>query len=333
MKLKELAKRSAIVNYAKLFYYMYRQEYIQERYTGRKRRRNGRAGTSGKFFAPRAVTDFLFRHWVEIGLILAKKRFVILQVEIALTARCSLRCRDCMNLMQYYHKPKDIGLEKNIKAIERICDAADYIMYFHVLGGEPFLYKELAEVLKYMETRAEIGEIVIFTNGTVMPAADVVPVLKNRKICVVISSYGELSKKADDLKKLLSDNHVKYIMYGEEFFWESYGDMSCRGRGHKELKKQFAQCSTLCRSVYNGRLHYCPRSGHASDLGVVTPKPGDYINLLNPSESIDHLRKRLMRFFYHKKDYISACNYCNKGTPYACKVRPGIQMKREEHTM
>ncbi len=312
MLIKELIRKSFAVDYAKLFYYMYKREKKQIHHPMMK---------------PGAVIDFLLRNSREIFQILIKKKFVILQVEIALTTRCSLRCRDCSNLMQYYQNPCDVDVKRNIRAISRICEAADHIMYFHVLGGEPFLYKDLAVVLKFMAARPEIGEIVVFTNGTLIPSDDVVAVLRKRKFRVVISCYGKLSRKTGELEQLLSDHHIRYQINKEEFYWETHGDVSPRNRSSRELKRQFLECSTLCRSIFNGELHYCPRSGHASDLGFITPQRQEYVDLSDESVSIDKLRKMLMSFFYCRRKYITACKYCDKGSRCVKKVTPGIQMK------
>ena len=40
-------------------------------------------------------------------------------VDIIITERCSLKCRDCSNLMQYYKNPKDCNTEELIKSIDR----------------------------------------------------------------------------------------------------------------------------------------------------------------------------------------------------------------------
>ena len=34
-------------------------------------------------------------------------------MDVVITERCSLKCKDCANLMQYYEKPQNSDLERN----------------------------------------------------------------------------------------------------------------------------------------------------------------------------------------------------------------------------
>ena len=53
------------------------------------------------------------------------KRLDILYVEMVLTTFCSLNCRGCAALMEYYSKREHTDLEKNIKSLSNLIDASD----------------------------------------------------------------------------------------------------------------------------------------------------------------------------------------------------------------
>ena len=51
----------------------------------------------------------------------------IRSVDLILTEKCSLKCKDCANLMQYYEKPINIESEELIGDLHDICSIADEI--------------------------------------------------------------------------------------------------------------------------------------------------------------------------------------------------------------
>ena len=48
-------------------------------------------------------------------------------IDVQITEKCSLKCKDCSNLMQYYKKPIDADFEILTKSIDKILNAVDLI--------------------------------------------------------------------------------------------------------------------------------------------------------------------------------------------------------------
>lgn len=69
-------------------------------------------------------------------------------VEIPVTQKCSLRCKDCVFMMTKFEHPVDYDLEKLLTYMDRLFKVVDGIQIFRILGGEPFIYKNLALVIK-----------------------------------------------------------------------------------------------------------------------------------------------------------------------------------------
>ena len=66
--------------------------------------------------------------------------------------------------------------------------------------------------------------------------------------------------------------------------WRDYGELADHGAAAKELDRQFIRCDMPCKSLLNGNLYYCPRSGHGYDLGMIEGKDGEYVDLLSNSK-------------------------------------------------
>lgn len=253
---------------------------------------------------------------------ICKKKFVFFpQVELVLTTRCTMRCEECLNLMQYYKKPRDMELNDNIDYIRMFMNAVDGVDRFILLGGEPFLYKDLAKIIKELESySSKIRSIWIYTNGTVMPAdQELQEVLSNnKKIYIYISNYGDLSKKKKELEQFCISKGINYIMADEDAYWISAGDLNNRGRNDEYLKMQYQKCTSKCTSILGGYLSYCARSSSARDLGIVSNERN--VNLLE-----DNLRRNLTDFLYLNVDFLQACNFCDRGTGLERRIPKALQ--------
>lgn len=243
--------------------------------------------------------------------------------QIVLTTRCSLRCEYCANLMQYYEKPYDVPPDTLRAALDRLMSLCDYVDECTPIGGEPFLCRNLADVLEWMLSCRKIGHIMIYTNGTV-PIRDerLLELLKNRRVCLSVSDYGR--GDVAGFCRTLKENGIAYDKV-EEKEWLDFGGMEPRGRSREELRRQFKACHTVCRSVLNGTLHYCPRSGHGIDLGLIPAGPDEYLELLHPDRPVT---REQLAAYYFREEPVLACDYCDAGVSTTIIEAGGSQLSR-----
>ena len=88
-------------------------------------------------------------------------------LDIQITERCSLKCKDCSNLMQYYVKPENSELDTMLQSIDKFVNIVDEIYELRVLGGDPFMSKDLHKVLDKLKTYEKVKKIVIYTNAKI----------------------------------------------------------------------------------------------------------------------------------------------------------------------
>lgn len=246
------------------------------------------------------------------------------QVEIALTTRCSLRCKDCSNLMQYFENPKDCSFEINMASVTNFLSEVDYVDRFILLGGEPFLYKELPDILEEIINSDKVKRVWIYSNGTILPQdLKLLKLMNNKKVLLYISNYGQLSTKLEEIKVLCDKKNIELKIADENSEWISAGDLNKRGRSNKELEAQFKNCGLSCYNMLNGKLCYCARSSSALELGIV--KNEICVDLLEK----DGLKNRLITFLHTKHQYLETCDYCDLGTVNCKKVEKAIQITRK----
>ena len=135
--------------------------------------------------------------------------------------------------MQYYEKPQNSDLEILFKSLDRMMECVDQIYEFRVLGGDPFMNKELHKTIEKLKSYKNAQNIVVYTNATIIPKNENFECLKNDKITIEITNYGKgLSRKHSELVELLSSNNINYR-------WETieYNDLDPQSLKSKDSKK------------------------------------------------------------------------------------------------
>ncbi len=90
-------------------------------------------------------------------------------LDVMITTKCSLKCKDCSNLMQYYVEPKHTEHEQILSALNILNENVDYISEFRVIGGEPLMNKDWADIVNRISKKNAEAKIFIYTNATISP--------------------------------------------------------------------------------------------------------------------------------------------------------------------
>lgn len=230
-------------------------------------------------------------------------------VNIVLTERCTLRCRDCSIWIPYRERPSDRNCEEIISTMADLAGAVDSIERLSLVGGEPFLYKNLDRVVSVLVGHKNIKSITITTNGTVVPCSKVLDILEREKtIEVYISDYGSQSKNKKELTDIFSMRGINFRV--NQFEWIRFPKIKLYDRTREELESNYIQCMKRgsCSNLNLGRFYPCYFASQAEELGLIPISESNSINLLrmeNPSEL-----KSKFRNFVKDTKYIDACRYC-----------------------
>ena len=229
---------------------------------------------------------------------------------ILVTEKCTLRCRECQSLMQYFMHPVDYDYDDTVKAVSNILKSVDYLDRITVIGGETFLYPRLAELLDFLYTFDNYGRVQIVSNATVIPENNVINALRNPKVYVKLSDYGLLSQKMSALIEYFEDECIRYERTVQSQ-WYQRSEIKDYGRSNDELKDIFLNCcygGKQCLSTARGRLYFCGFAAYAERLGAIPMIESDSVNLLEESLSKEDLLKKIGSMY--DVGYIKACNYC-----------------------
>jgi hypothetical protein len=254
-----------------------------------------------------------------------KNKLKVNSLDLVLTEKCSLKCKDCSNLMQYYAKPIDEDFSQLITTLDKFMNAVDYVYEIRLIGGEPFMYKRIDEVIKKTLNYKNCGNIVIYTNGTIVPKENKINVFKNDRIYFKISNYGSISRNVQRLEKKLEENNIHYLT--ERITrWQDCARIEKFDRPIEITKKIFGDCcvnETL--TVLHGKLFLCPFSAHAENLHAIPKYPTDSIDISQFQDS--EILKDKIRKFYFEKEYLETCKSCNGRDHNVASIDAAIQTK------
>ncbi|MBS1369543.1 MAG: radical SAM protein [Lentisphaeria bacterium] len=244
-------------------------------------------------------------------------------VDVVVTERCSLRCRDCSNLMQYYRKPVNYDTATLMHSLDVLCGTVDEINEFRVIGGEPFMNREWLTVTRRLIAEPKVRKVIIYTNATILPPDGQLAELPGTKVLFIVTDYGPLSRKLGELIAKLKEFHIPYSCTPAGG-WTDCAGIVPHGRTPEENRGLFANCCVKnSYTLTDGKLYRCPFAANADALMAIPDAPEDRVDLLDGAPH-DAMRERLKSFVFDKQS-ILACDFCSGRRLGDPQITPAIQ--------
>ena len=266
-----------------------------------------------------------FKLYLKLRYLLTRK-VSISNIDVHITTHCTLKCRDCSHHIPYYSKEAQhvMSLDEYKKYIEIMLKHIDKLYNVVLVGGEPMLHEDLKDFIKYSCTKKQIEQVLIITNGTIIPNEEVLNSMKNPKVKVVISNYSInkslKNSKIKELLNILKQEKIKYY-YDENFKFYRQPEINIKDKitDEIELNNNFYRCGFKnCTNLGLGKVYPCAQAKYIETLDY-DMKKDSYVDLLNSK----HLRKDFINFY--KKNYFSVCECCDM-THYGEVLFPAIQI-------
>jgi organic radical activating enzyme len=252
---------------------------------------------------------------------ICKRSFILPRVSFSITTHCTLKCKDCSSFIPFYKSHTEDTAQYLLEDISHLLDTVSRIFFIRLMGGEPFLHKELHTILDELVKSAKIDWIEVVTNGTITPNKQAMQSLAHEKVSVCVSGYSAtIVQQAEKTVETLRENGIR-TQYKHMPYWVDYGSTEKRNYSRTMLRKVFTSCpSSACFIYRNKRIHACPRSMSATDLGLIPDYQTDYLDVINEGEcGFKSWSKRL-----EYNGYIMACDHCNGS--FGSKIPSATQM-------
>lgn len=265
-----------------------------------------------------------YRFYSEKSLKLQKQQIKMLFLNFIITEKCSLKCKKCIELMPYYKEPKNYSVENIKKPLEKFFECVDSISELQVVGGEPFMNKNLYKFLYLLYENEKVKKITVVSNATIIPSKKNIDALKHKKVKLVLDDYGYLSKKLNDLIEIAKREGIDYCVEKPDI-WQDCGELKKRNYDKKKVSELFKECTQrYCLTFLKGKLFRCPYSAHSINLQATPDDKSDYVDFNNSILSKEELQKQVKKLI-DEKEYLSACLYCSAINPNSKGIKPAEQ--------
>ncbi len=232
------------------------------------------------------------------------------------STKCNLNCEACLNFTPYLKQAMIRSWEEVKRDVDVFFECVDYIMLFHISGGEPFLYPYLKQLIEYIGThyREKIHFLRTVTNGTVLIKPELLEVLKKYDVDVTLDDYRDAvpqyKQRFSEVQNLFEEYGIVYEINKADQ-WIDLAPMTTDHSGwdaHR-LEKHFEGCHVPWQELRNGRIYSCNYASYAIVAGFAEERTDECFNL----ETYDKSKLKMVMEFrmgYNEKGYTEFCKKC-----------------------
>lgn len=242
-----------------------------------------------------------------------KNKVHIYQTDVLVTERCTLACSYCNMFMPHYESPIHREFDIIKSDIDSYFGIVDYVSVFHLVGGEPFLYPNIEEIIEYILKNYihKIDKLIITTNGTILPKQSTLDLLKENEVILSVSDYTDklpyIQKKVLRVLDIYKSQNINHYVRNE-IEWYDFGDLRIKKNlTTDELIKHFDNCTAPFRGLNDGKFYYCHLNTSAVRTNLFPLNDNDYVSINDVS------KEDLIKFDlgYTNLGYITFCDNCN----------------------
>ncbi len=259
------------------------------------------------------ITSFEKNYWNDLQKPeIINGKIILNQFETIVTNRCSLRCLKCAAGIQYFNEPEDLNIERIISDYKRMLELIDWVNRVVIMGGEPFLFTKLDQVIDALceedMTKEKVGAIKIITNGTIIPKESVLESIKKNNITVWISNYRDKSRNLGKIMEKFAEKQIKYVILNIPDWSDVIQLTNETAVQSPEIlrMRRTNDCVTRCRTVYNGRFYLCSLLKTMDCLKIEPFNETNYVELYNAGAR-DEIRSMLDM----NNPLPDACSFCS----------------------
>ena len=136
-------------------------------------------------------------------------------VDIQITERCSMKCLDCSNLMHLYQHPINFDSDDIKSWVDGFCRNIDRVGEARVIGGEPFMNKNAAELVRHCAEKPQFQRVTIFTNGTISLTQKQLDLMRHPKVVFLITPATRVEKKHESIPSALNQRYSLRVAEGQ----------------------------------------------------------------------------------------------------------------------
>lgn len=270
---------------------------------------------------------FIIEEFLSVYFIYKYNKVYFSSISFLPSTACNLKCQACLNFNPYAKKFYVREWMHIKKDIDLFFSCVDHIMLFHVSGGEPMLYNNIADIIEYLDMNYgdRIDTLRTVTNGTVVPSDEVLERLSKCNFEITVDDYRDAvpqyNEKFSTLIEKLEEYHIRYdINKADEWIDLAPDRTDFSNCSEDELQKHFDECCQAWQELRDGKLYSCNYDAYAMVAGINAEQDKEVFDL----NAFDDSRKKEIvefRLGYNGKGYTNFCKKCmgfSENNPYRC---------------
>lgn len=266
-----------------------------------------------EMYCTKRVEDFsLIEHIYPLDL---SKKAIITKLEFHVCDHCNLNCKGCSHFAPIYDESfaNIVSFEQDVYQLSRIFDN---ILRFRLMGGEPFLNKELPLFINAVRKFFPNSRIEIVTNGLVLEKVDesIWKAIREAKAILNISLYPPTHKILDSLIAFLDNKTIEYevgsglIQNNDSGIIEEFHKNLTMKNNHSQWIAASKCMGGRCHYLRNGKISKCAIPLLAEDINKYfgtnfIATQDDYVDIYDDVSPWEMARK-----LYYATPF---CKYCS----------------------
>lgn len=227
---------------------------------------------------------------------------ILPQVEMHIMDACNLNCRGCAHFSPIFHNGIP-DFSSRISDVKKFSQKFGHIIRFVILGGEPFLNKEIGRYAEKIRELLPNSLIEIVTNGILIPhvSEEILEKIRENNICISISEYEPTHRIIHDITRELENMGILY----EVRSYESKKKFNIPLSLIKDSKHEKLCISNGCITIWNGKMARCPTLMYIDRFNQQFDQqlPNDGVMSLDEGIAGEEL---ICKF----KERVPLCDYC-----------------------
>lgn len=237
-------------------------------------------------------------------------------LNLDITDKCNLSCRDCIMFAPYFKKAEHQSFENLKSDIDKTFEQVHFTWAYHIMGGEPLLNPRIEDIIDYIGVnyRDRMDDFLITTNGIAKPKDSFFQVCKKYDVHFRISDYSistGFNKKQNIgfWREKTEEYNLICEIFGDGI-WRDYGNPkdNITGGNYNQLEQLYNICDCAHPTVRDGKLYSCCRNAAAVWSGMIESVETDYFDLKGENIDKKHILEYMLKFC--DKGFISCCQYC-----------------------
>lgn len=277
---------------------------------------------------------FIIEEFLSIYHVYKNDKVYFSSISFLPSTACNLNCKNCLNFNPFAKQFYVREWNDLVKDVDLFFSCVDRIMLFHVSGGEPMVYKHIADLIEYIDQNYgnRIDTLRTVTNGTIVPKDEVLEKLSRCNVEITVDDYREavprFKERFDEVCSKLDAYHIKYYVNKVDRWIDLAPDKTdYSGWSEEQLVSHRESCNQSWQELRDGKIYSCNYAAYAIVAGIAGEH--DLEEVYNLKKFTADKKKELVEFRlgYTTKGYTNFCKKCKGFTPEnSTDVIPALQI-------